>query len=309
MCTHGIHYDDIDKLFAEAEKEKIKMCVNTDTYYFAHSTSGQDFDKGNFIYPISVPKSMNSAFQKITERLNIEVVDSPEINTDKAHGLITLYATLDSIDELKKWLSKHPDVLYFQAKPSVTQITGVGAETGWGPGKNTQSSIFMVFDAYYKDEINYIFLKTKFPEYFKYSLEDIRNMGKQDVDEGKARGIGTSSFGASSADLDRIFATADHYNIPICINSNKPFYNTIDEKTGLNDMTYTITFPSTYTRQINQMLELIGREDRYDRMLPREELEKFNHNPGIGYGPTAEQMKEQAEYAAKIAAEIASEER
>jgi hypothetical protein len=303
MCTYGIHFNDIDKLFEEADKQGVKLCVNTDIYYFAHSASAKDFEKCNFIYPISVPKSMNSAFNRLTEKLGIDVTSKSDINTEKAHGLITMYATLESEDELKKWLSKHPDICYFQAKPSVTQLTGIGAKTGFGEGKNTHSSIFMVFDAYYKNEIEYIFLKTKFPEYFKYSLDDVRKIGAQDVAEGKARGVGTSSFGACSSDLERIFKTAQHYNIPICINSNKPFYNVINERSGINDLTYTLTFPTSYTREINSMLEQLGQIDRNDRLLSQDDLNKYNHNPGPALGPSAEQIQQQEEYAAKLASE------
>ena len=303
MCTYGIHFSDIDKLFEEADKQGVKLCVNTDTYYFAHSTTAKEFEKCDFIYPISVPSTMNGAFKRLTEKLGVEITDQSVVNQEKSHGLITLYATLDSMDELKKWLAKHPDICYFQAKPSVTQLTGIGAKTGFGEGKNTHSSIFMVFDAYYKNEIEYIFLKTKFPEYFKHSLEDIRKIGAQDVAEGKAKGIGTSSFGACSSDLERIFKTAEHYNIPICINSNKPFYNIVDEKTGINDLTYTLTFPTSYTREINSMLEQLGQIDRNDRLLTQEDLKKHNHNPGPALGPTAEQIRQQQEYAEKMASE------
>lgn len=276
--TYGIYFHDLDRVFAEAAKQGIDLCINTEKYYFAHTANAEEFTQGNFVYPVCVPIRKTEAFRRIAEQNGIRVVEENIGNQEPAHGLICLYATLDSIDELKKWLSAHPEVCYFQAKASVTQLTGIGAKTGFGPGKNTHSSICMVFDAYYKNEIEYIFLKTKFPQYFAYTLEDIRKLGEQDVLNGKAKGIGTSSFAAVSSDLERIFKTVQHYSIPVCINSDSVFYQVLDTKTGINDLLYTLTFPAVYRSEINSMIEQLADIDSADRLLSREDINKYIWN-------------------------------
>ena len=256
-----------------------------DTYYYAHSCSAKDFDAANFIYPVAFPNGQANTFKSITDKLNIEVCYEPEMNQDKTHSLITVYTSIDALDEVKKWLSQHPDVLYYQSKPVATELTGVAAKTGYGsPEKNRFSSICMVLDGYHKNEIKYMLLKAQNPEYFKYSLKDIREIGAKDVQEGKSKGIGTSSFGCPASDLDRIFDNAQHYNIPICINEEKLFYNEFDSRSGISDFSYTLTFPSSHAQEINSLLEQLSVIDSRDRLVPQNDLENYNYN----YSPTAQ---------------------
>ena len=279
ICTRGIHLNDIDKLFTEADKAGLKMCVNMDRYHYAHSCNAEDFSKANFIYPISFPNSQADKIQSITDKLGIQVVCEPKMNKEKVHGLMAVYANIESIKETKKWLSQHPEILYYQSKPVAAMLTGLAAETGFGsPEKNRFSSICLVFDSYYQNEIKHMLFRTRNPEFFKYSLSDIRAIGAEDVKQGKARGLGTSSFGCPNSDIDRLFDNTQYYNIPICISDEKLFYNMYDARSGMSDCSYTITFPSSYIEEMNSLLDQFSIIDMKDRLVSLNDFKKYNYN-------------------------------
>jgi hypothetical protein len=279
ICIRGIHKNDLDKVFEEADKIGLKACVNIDTYYYAHSCSAKDFSDGNFIYPVAFPENHEKPFKDITNKLGIDVCYEPKMNEEKIHCLTSFYPTLDTIDDFKKWLSKHPEMLYYQSKAIATELTGLAARTGYGsPEKNSFSSVCMVLDGYYKDEIEFNVMKLKNPEYFKYSIDDIRKIGAEDVKQGKSTGLGTSSFGCTTSDFKRLFETTQYYNIPMCINEQKLLYNKIDDRSDITNRIYTLTFPSTYFSQINSFLEQLSKADSKHRLLPYDDLEKYNCN-------------------------------
>lgn len=279
ICIRGIHRNDLNALFEEADKAGLKVCVNTDTYYYAHSCTAEEFSSANFIYPVAFPNNQANAFKSITDKLGIDVCYEPKVNEEKTHSLITFFPSLNTIDEFKKWLSKHPEMLYYQSKPVAAELTGSAAKTGYGsPENNRFSSICMVLDGYYKDEIGYNLLKLKHPEYFTYSIDDIRRIGAEEVKQGISKGLGTSSFGCTTADFERIFETAEHYNIPICINGEKLLYNKIDDRSDITDRSYTLTFPTSHSTEINSLLEQLSYLDSRDTLLSPDDLKKYNHN-------------------------------
>ena len=291
-AIRGIHLNDLDQVVDRCKKVGIDLCLEMPQQHFLHAASAADFNSGNFICTVGIPPKSSASFDLLTREM--EVLHHFCVNEEPAHGWCVVYGTLESIKEIRAWLRKN-HIRYFLAKPTVTQLTGIGAKTGFGPGKNTKSSIMIVVDSICYDAFNYVLLKAKFPEYFHYALEDVQADGE------------VLSMACASSDLDRMFATCKHYNIPICFDEAHVMDKHYDAKIGMNSRAYRLLYAAYNSPQIHSMMEQIMRIDAGDRMLTPDELRAYNHNPGPILPPTPEQRREQEAYAKKLAEQMAKD--
>lgn len=277
----GIKYNDIDKMVEMLKKANINFCISN-TKFFSRTTSREDYKNANFSYDLAIPANQRKNVSKIAEINNINLITEITENKEPLPRVVESIAKLESIDEIKKWLSKHPDVLYYQSKPVAAQLTGTAAETGFGGKANFFSSIVMAFDGKYQKEIEYLFLKASHPQYFKYSMSDIMKIGKEDaIKNGKPDSKGISTFAATMYDLVRIFINADKFNIPMAINDANIYYNLLDSQIGFNDNSISVSFPTKYASKVSQILNEIATHDIYDKVLPADEIERYNYNKSI----------------------------
>ena len=288
-AIRGIHVEDLDRVVYLCKKAGIDLCLDMPEQHFLHAASAEDFNRGNFICTVGIPPQHGSKFNLITA--GIEVLHHFCVNEEPAHGWRVVYGTLDSIQEIRTWLNAN-DIRYFLAKPSVTALTGIAAKTGFGPGRNVQSSIMIVVDAIHGDTLEYVLLKAKFPEYFQYSLEDVRAKGK------------VRALACVSSDLERLFKTCKHYNIPICFDESHVIDKHYDKKVGFNTRAYRLLYPSANEPEIISMIEQIMNMDVNDRLLPPDQLRKYNRNHGPILRPTAEQIRQQEAYARQLLKDI-----
>lgn len=277
----GIKYNDIDKIVAMLKKANINFCIS-DTKFFSRTTSREDYKNANFSYDLAIPANQRKNVSKIAEMNNINLITEITENKEPLPRVVELIVKLESIDEIKKWLSKRPDVLYYQSKPVAAQLTGTAAETGFGGKANFFSSIVMAFDGKYQKEIEYLFLKASHPQYFKYSMSDIEKIGKEDaIKNRKPDSEGISTFAATMYDLVRIFINSEKFNIPMAINDKEIYYNLLDSQIGFNDNSISVSFPSKYSEKVGQILNDIAAHDIYDKVLPADEIERYNYNRPI----------------------------
>ena len=82
-------------------------------------------------------------------------------------------------------------------------------------------------------------------------------------------------------DLVRIFINADKFNIPMAINDENIYYNLLDSQIGFNDNSISVSFPTKYAPKVSQILNEIATHDIYDKVLPADEIERYNYNKSI----------------------------
>lgn len=191
--------------------------------------------------------------------------------TYKTLGTAQAITTLDMLPKIKQGLNKHPEILYFQAKPVVAKLK-LPDNQGFGSKEaNVSTSVMIIYDAFYKKQMDLIFLKAKHPQCFKYSVEDIK---------AKSNGKGTCSFGISAADIDIIFKEAEARGIPLCIDEKKLYFNCDRNISPTENIAgYTITIPKDeiFIQQMDNVLtgEAIRARDR--RILTREDEKNFSY--------------------------------
>lgn len=189
----------------------------------------------------------------------------------KTLGTEQAITTLDALPNIKLELNKHPEILYFQAKPVVARLK-VPDNQGFGSREaNTFTSVMLVYDAFYRKQMDLIFLKANHPECFLYSVEDIK---------AKSNGQGTCSFGISAADIDTIFKEAKERNIPICLNEKKLYFNCDSNYSpNRNIAGYTVTIPKDefYIQQMDNILTGEAIRARDSRILTRDDEKKFSY--------------------------------
>lgn len=281
-AIRGIHMDDLDRVADLCEKAGIDICLDMPEQHFLHAASAEDFNRGHFICTVGISPECGREFNRLTA--GMDVLHNFCVDEEPAHGWRVVYGTLDSIKEIRAWLKAH-DIRYFLAKPSVVALTGIAAKTGFGPGKNVQSSIMIVLDSICSNALEYALLKAKFPEYFHYSLEDVQANGK------------VRALACVSSDLDRVFTTCKHYDIPICFDESHVIDKHYDVKIGFDARAYRLLYSSAHELQIISMIEQIMNMDAADRMLTPDDLHKYNHNHGPVLPPSAEQIRELEAYA------------
>ena len=92
-----------------------------------------------------------------------------------------MVVSYDMLDPIKQEFAKHPEILFFQAKPVITRLR-VPDNQGYGSKeKNERSSVVIVYDAFYKKQVDIMYLRVKNPQLFSYSLNDIKKIGKGTV--------------------------------------------------------------------------------------------------------------------------------
>ena len=196
---------------------------------------------------------------------------SMEELTYKTLGTEQITLTLDLLPKFKQELNKHPEILYFQAKPAVTRLKVPDGQGFGSKEENTFTSVIILYDAFYSKQVDLMYLKAKFPQCFKYSIEDIK---------AKSKTNGTCSFGVSIADLENIFKEAEARGIPICIDVKKLYFN-CDRSVSPNKNIagYTITIPKDekYIQQMDNILVGEAVRARNSRVLTREDDKEFSY--------------------------------
>ncbi len=196
---------------------------------------------------------------------------SMEELTYKTLGTEQMVVTLDMLPRIKQELNKHPEILYFQAKPVVTKLK-MPDNQGFGSKEaNTSTGVYLLYDAFYRKQMDIIYLKAKYPQCFKNSIEDIR-----------AKGKGTCSFGISIADISSVFKAAEEKGIPICLDVKKLYFN-CDRSVSPNKNVagYTVTIPKDekYIQAMDMILVNEALESRDARILSREDAKDYSYLP------------------------------
>jgi len=184
------------------------------------------------------------------------------------YGTERMVVSYDMLDPIKQEFAKHPEILFFQAKPVITRLR-VPDNQGYGSKeKNERSSVVIVYDAFYKKQVDIMYLRVKNPQLFSYSLNDIKKIGK-----------GTVSFGIGAKDLSAIFKRAHEERMPICLDPNKLYHTRDGSYSETNVAGYNVIISKEDILKMDNILviEAVGAKKR--RILKRDDIENYNYNP------------------------------
>ncbi len=182
--------------------------------------------------------------------------------------------TLKMLPKIKEELNKRPEILYFQAKPCVSKLKmpdneGFGSKEG-----NTFDGVEILYDAYYSKDIDLIYIRTKFPEIFKYTVAEIK---------AKSKTNDVCYIGISIADLGRVFEKAYDRGLPICLDTDRLYFscdpNSYPEK---NIAGYAVAIPNDekYIQDMDNMLTAMAVFERGVRILSKSDMERYSYFRG-----------------------------
>ncbi len=176
--------------------------------------------------------------------------------------------TYGMLAQIKQEFAKHPEILFFQAKPVMARLH-VPDNQGFGSKeKNECSSVVIAYDAFYKKQVELLYLKVKYPQCFEYSLNDINKKGK-----------GTCSFGIGVNDLGVIFKRAKEENIPICIDTKKLYFNCNKSYSPTNVAGYTVTISKDDILKMDNILTSEAMRHKNMRILRQNDIQEYSYNP------------------------------
>ncbi len=182
--------------------------------------------------------------------------------------------TLKMLPKIKEELNKRPEILYFQSKPCVSKLKlpndeGFGSKEG-----NTFDGVEMLYDAFYSKDIDLIYLRTKYPEIFRYSMAGIKSKSKtNDV----------CYVGISIADIKRVFDKAYERGLPICLDIDRLYYscdpNSYPEK---NIAGYAVAIPNDEKciHDMDELLTSIAVLEPKVRILSKSDMERYSYFRG-----------------------------
>lgn len=186
----------------------------------------------------------------------------------RTFGTERMVVSYDMLDPIKREFAKHPEILFFQAKPIITRLR-VPDNQGYGSKeKNERSSVVIVYDAFYKKQAEIMYLRVKNPQLFYYSLNDIQKIGR-----------GTVPFGIGAKDLSIVFKRAHEERMPICLDPNNLYYTCDGSYSETNVAGYNVIISKEDILKMDNilLLEAMGAKSR--RILRRDDIENYNYNP------------------------------
>lgn len=183
----------------------------------------------------------------------------------KTIGTEQITITKNELLQIKKELNKHSEILYFQTKPVVTRLH-LPKKVGYVKRTKTFSSVTIIYDAFYKKQMDLIYLKAIHPECFRYSVADLRE---------KYGDI--CSFGIYGDSIESVFEDAISAKIPICIDEEKLYFSYDTKETPSKNIAgYTVTIPKSYINDMDNVL--FNRVDimRKTRILTEQDEKNFS---------------------------------
>ena len=176
--------------------------------------------------------------------------------------------TYGMLAQMKQELAKHPEILFFQAKPVMTRLQMAGNQGFGSKEKNERSSVVIVYDAFYKKQVDLMYLRVKLPQCFEYSLYDI-----------KKRGNGTCSFGIGAKDLASVFRKAKEQDIPMCIDANRLYFTSDKSYSSTNVAGYTVTLSKEDILKMDNILTSEAVCEKNRRILRQNDIQEYSYNP------------------------------
>lgn len=182
--------------------------------------------------------------------------------------------TPELLPKVKAQLNNHPEILYYQAKPVVSKLK-MPDHLGFGSKEaNTFSTIKILYDTTYSKEMDLIYLRAKFPQAFRLSMNEIKAKSKTNT---------VCYVGISIADFEQVFKNAAERNIPICLDTDRLYYNcdpnAYPEK---NVAGYALAIPNDekYIWEMDNMLTAMAYRDRQVRILSKEDVKNHSYFRG-----------------------------
>lgn len=189
--------------------------------------------------------------------------------TYKTFGTKQVAIPLEMLNEFKYALNRHPEILYFQAKPVVAKLAMANNQGFGSEEKNTLSSVMFLYDAQYHKEMELIYLRIKYPQCFLHSVKEIKSKGENN---------GICSFGLSIDLLESVFKKANENNIPICLDVDKLYFSydkNVNPDTNIAGYTIVIPKNNIYIAQMKNILinEAVRAKDKH--ILTNEDIRKY----------------------------------
>lgn len=200
--------------------------------------------------------------KKIPNMVSLEELSYKTLATER------MVISYDMLEKMKQEFAKHPNILFFQAKPVITKLNMPDNQGFGSKSKNERSSVVIVYDAYYKKQVDLMYLKVKHPQCFEYSLNDIKKQGK-----------GTCSFGVGAKDLASVFKKAKEQKIPICLDVKKLYFNCNKSYSPTNVAGYTVTIAKDDIMRMDNILTSEAVCEKNRRILKQDDIQKYSYNP------------------------------
>ena len=174
----------------------------------------------------------------------------------------------DMLQTIKNELNKRRYIKYFQAKPVIAKLK-VPDNQGFGSKEaNTLGSIMFLFDSQYDKEMDLVYIKAAYPHCFRYSLDDV-----------KAVGGGTCSFGVSLQDMGVVFENAQSRNIPLCLDVKKLYFSPDNQYSPNNVAGFTVTISTRHKELMDNVLVDLAIQSRDARILTFMDEKNYSYNP------------------------------